>query len=82
MTENKNKSASSTQSTTTDDKNNSGEEAIQNIGSLNSPEEARKDEEKSPALPERTTPKNFELPKNFADLTNVQVNNNYIYIYI
>ncbi|XP_014218776.1 protein Jumonji isoform X2 [Copidosoma floridanum] len=41
---------------------------------LNSPEEARRDEEKSPPLLERTTtPKNFELPKNFADLTNIQV---------
>jgi hypothetical protein len=53
-------------------KNKSGEET-KVTEPLNLPEEARKDEEKPPPLLEKTTPKNFELPKNFADLTNIQV---------
>lgn len=40
---------------------------------LNSSEEARKDEGKLSPLLDTKTPKNFELPKNFTDLTNVQV---------
>lgn len=54
-------------------KSKSGEDTAKTSKHLNSSEEARKNEKKSPPLLERKTPKNFELPKNFTDLTNVQV---------
>ncbi|XP_031789602.1 protein Jumonji isoform X1 [Nasonia vitripennis] len=69
----KDKSTNEKSSSSSEAKGKSGEETKTVTEPLNSPEEARKDEEKSPPLLERTTPKNFELPKNFADLTNIQV---------
>ncbi|KAJ8687429.1 hypothetical protein QAD02_023223 [Eretmocerus hayati] len=56
-----------------DAKTQSSDGVAKSTEPLNLPEEARKDEEKSTPLLEKTTPKNFELPKNFADLTNIQV---------
>lgn len=65
--------ATRSQSSNSEVKSESGEDTAKTSKHLNYSEEARKDEEKSPPLLERKTPQNFELPKNFTDLTNVQV---------